>query len=175
MNSSSFNRLFIFVVMVLLQSFIFTKLPLTTYVQPCIYVLFILLLPVGHSRVTALLWAFCLGLCVDLLTSDVIGLNTAATVALAFIRPYLLKLFLPKSDIDAFIIPTSKTLGMRQFLGYSLLALLFHQTLFFLLDAFAFFDLFHTTLRILLSTISSVIFILLLQSMFNETRKTLYT
>jgi rod shape-determining protein MreD len=161
--------------MVLLQSFIFTKLPLTTYVQPCIYVLFILLLPVGHSRVTALLWAFCLGLCVDLLTSDVIGLNTAVTVALAFIRPHLLKLFLPKSDIDAFIIPTSRTLGMRQFLGYSSVSLLFHQTLFFLLDTFAFYDIFHTLLRILLSTICSVIFILLLQALFHESRKTFYT
>lgn len=175
MNSSSFRRLFIFVAMVLLQSFIFTRLPLTTYVQPCIYVLFILLLPVGHSRVTALLWAFCLGLCVDLLTSDVIGLNTAVTVALAFIRPHLLKLFLPKSDIDAFIIPTSKTLGMRQFLGYSSVSLLFHQTLFFFLDTFAFYDVFHTLLRILLSTICSVIFILLLQSLFHGSRKTFYT
>jgi rod shape-determining protein MreD len=161
--------------MVLLQSFIFTKLPLTTYVQPCIYVLFILLLPVGHSRTTALLWAFCLGLCVDLLTSDVIGLNTAVTVALAFIRPYLLKLFLPKSDIDAFIIPTSKTLGMRQFLGYSSLSLLFHQTLFFFLDTFTFYDIFHTLLRILLSTICSVIFILLLQALFHGSRKASYT
>ncbi|MDR0693789.1 MAG: rod shape-determining protein MreD [Prevotellaceae bacterium] len=175
MNSSSLRRLFIFVIMVLLQSFIFTKLPLTTYVQPCIYVLFILLLPVGHSRITALLWAFCLGLCVDLFTLDVIGINTAVTVALAFIRPYLLKLFLPKSDIDAFIIPTSKILGIRQFLGYSFLSLLFHQTLFFLLDAFAFYDIFHTLLRILMSTVCSVIFILLLQSLFHETRKTLYT
>ncbi|MDR1405925.1 MAG: rod shape-determining protein MreD [Prevotellaceae bacterium] len=161
--------------MVLLQSFIFTKLPLTTYVQPCIYVLFILLLPVGHSSVTSLLWAFCLGLCVDLLTLDIVGLNTAATVALAFIRPHLLKLFLPKSDIDAYIIPTSKTLGMRQFLGYASLSLLLHQTLFFLLDTFSFYDIIHTLLRILSSTVCSVLFIVLLQALFHESRKTSHT
>jgi rod shape-determining protein MreD len=170
MNKSSFRRLFIFVLMIALQSFIFTKLPLTTYLQSCVYALFILLLPVGHSRTAVLWWAFWLGLCTDLLTLDVVGLHTASTVALAFIRPTLLKLFLPKSDIDAYIVPTSKTLGMRQFLGYAFLALLFHQTIFFFLDAFAFYDILHTLLRILLSTAGSVVFIVLLQLLFHETR-----
>ncbi len=172
MNSASFRRVLLFILIVLMQSFIFSKLPLGAYMQPCIYILFILLLPVGYSKIKTLLWAFVLGLSIDLLSSNIIGINTAATVALAFVRPYLLKPFSPKSDVDAYTIPQLRTLGIRPFLGYAGLSVLFHQTLFFFLDAFAFYDILHTLLRIVLSMLCSTLFIVLLQALVPK-RKTI--
>jgi rod shape-determining protein MreD len=172
MNSLSLRRFFTFVIIVLLQSFIFDKLPLSTYVRPCIYLLFIVLLPFGYSQVKALLWAFALGLSIDLLTSDVIGINTAATVLAMMVRPYLLKLFSLKIDNDLYTLPSVKTLGLRPFFGYISLLLLLHQTVFFLMDSFALYDILLTIARILLSTLCSILLILALQSLFSGNRKT---
>jgi rod shape-determining protein MreD len=161
-----------FVTVVILQCFLFDKLPMGTFVQPNIYILFILLLPFGYPQIKALLWAFVLGLCIDLLSTDIVGLNTAATVFLAFLRPYLLRLFSQKSDMDAYISPDLRTLGTRPCIGYVTLAVIFHQTFFFLLDSFAFYDIYHTLLRIILSTICSTILILLSQILFSYQKKT---
>jgi len=164
MNSTFVRRLLAFTLVVLLQCFIFSKLPLGTYVQPCIYPLFVLLLPAGYSQVKALLWAFMLGLCIDLLSTDVIGINTMATVALALIRPYVLKLFLSKSDADAYLFPTIRTLGIRPFTGYVLLTMLGHQTLYYMLDSFTLANSVHTFARIALSTLCSATLVILLQA-----------
>jgi rod shape-determining protein MreD len=171
MNNTPLHRLLTFVLLVLLQCFIFSRLPLGTYVHPCIYILFILFLPFGYSRIVALLWAFMLGLAVDLLSTDIVGINAASLVALAYVRPYLLKLFSIKSDFDAYIVPSSATIGWRLCTGYVLLATLIHQLVFFFLDTFGFYDVMHTFLRILLSTLVSALFILLLQKMLPGNRK----
>ncbi len=171
MNSNAIQRTITFITVVLLQVFIFSRLPLGTYLQPSIYVGFILLLPYGYSQVRALLWAFSLGLCIDLLSTDVIGINAAALVALAFVRPYILKLFSTKSEFEAHATPVPRTIGLQPFIGYASISLLLHQSLFFFLDSFGFYDIFHTLLRIVASTVCSVLFIVLLQALLPESRR----
>jgi len=162
MNNNAIQRSIIFAVIVLLQCFIFSRLPLGTYLQPAVYIWFVLMLPFHYSQAKTLLWAFVLGFCIDLLTTDVIGINTAATVAIAFVRPQLLKLFSTKSEFDMLAIPTPRTLGLRPYIGYVTIAALLHQTVFFFLDSFGFYDIPHTLLRILASTACTVLFVALL-------------
>jgi len=157
------HKLFIFVVVILLQCFVFSRFAIGTYVQPSMYILFILLLPFAYSRIKTLWWAFALGFAIDLLLSDVIGLNIAAAVALAYMRPYLLKLFSNKMDFDTYVSPNAKIMGRFSFVGYIFLCVLVYHCLFFFLDSFGFYDISHTLLRILLSTLYSSLLILLLQ------------
>lgn len=57
---------------------------------------------VGHSRNALMLWAFFLGLAVDVF-SDTPGMNAAATVLLAFLRPTFLRLFVPRDTLDTLV------------------------------------------------------------------------
>jgi rod shape-determining protein MreD len=171
MNNPFFRRLVAFVLLILLQSFVLSRLPLGTYVQPCIYIFFILQLPFGYSRVAALLWAFALGFFVDLLSSDMIGIHIACTLVVAYVRPYVLKLFSPKMDFDTYLVPSFRTLGWRFGISYLLLMVGWHQSLFFFLDVFGFYDFWHTIVRIVLSTLCSVVFILVLQAVLPDNRK----
>jgi len=163
--NTSLHRILVFVVVILLQCFIFSRFSLGTYVQPSIYILFILFLPFAYSRVKTLLWAFLLGFLIDLFTSDVIGVNIAAVVAIAYFRPYILKLFSTKMDFDAYVVPNARVMGKVSFIGYILLCVLVFHVLFFFIDSFGFYDISHTLLRILLSTLCSFLLIILLQTL----------
>ncbi|MDR0667040.1 MAG: hypothetical protein LBF90_00285 [Prevotellaceae bacterium] len=172
MSNHSLSRFLWFTGLIAVQCFIFSRLPLGTFVFPCIYVLFILFLPFGYSRVWTMLWAFFMGLCVDLLSADVVGIHIASAVAVAFARSHILKLFSTKADFDAYAIPSSNTQGWQACSGYVCVSMMLYQAVFFLLDDFGFYDLAHTLLRILLSAICSAAFIMLLQTLWPNNRKT---
>ncbi|MDR0728614.1 MAG: hypothetical protein LBF19_00600 [Prevotellaceae bacterium] len=172
MNNHSLSRFLWITGLIAMQCLIFSRLPLGTFVYPCIYVLFILFLPFGYSRIFILLWAFFMGLCVDLLSSDVIGIHTAGAVMLAFARPLILKLFSTKTDFDVYALPSSKTQGWQACTGYVVLSMTLYHLVYFLLDDFGFYDIAHTLLRTLLSALCSTLFIMLLQTLLPNNRKT---
>jgi rod shape-determining protein MreD len=171
MNSNPLGRFLWASGLTVLQCFIFGRLPLGTFVFPCIYILFILFLPFGYSRIRTMLWAFGMGLSVDLLSTDLVGIHAAGAVTLAFARFYLLKLFSTKADVDAYAVPSSGTQGWRACTGYVLLSTVLYLSVYFLLDDFGAYDLADTFLRILLSALCSTLLILLLQAMLSNHRK----
>ena len=60
-----------------------------------------------------MLWAFFFGLTIDIF-ADTPGMNAAATVFLAFVRPTFLRLFTPRDTLDS-IIPSSGRWGFPLF------------------------------------------------------------
>ena len=92
---------------------------------PFLYVYLILKLESDTPRNAQMLWAFFLGLAVDIY-SDTPGMNAAATVLLAFVRPLLLRLFVPRDTTDSFV-PGIRTLGMAPFLKYITASVLLHH------------------------------------------------
>ncbi len=79
-----------FIVLVLVQVLILNNINFLGYINPYVYILFILLYPVKNNRTLFIFLSFLLGLCVDLFT-DSIGVNAAASVFIAYIRPPVLK------------------------------------------------------------------------------------
>ncbi len=166
MNNSFFRYLLWLLFFVLLQSLVFSQLPLGTYVYPMVYVLFILMLPIGYSRMAVLLWAFLTGLCIDIFTHSILGAHTSATVAMAYARPFILKLVTSKEDRENNVqLITKRNLGSRFFLTYISLAILLHHTIYFLIDTFSFFDFIHTVLLIVCSALLSILFVFFLSSL----------
>ena len=84
-----------FVGLVLLQVLILNNVHIAGYATPFLYIYLILKFESDVSRNALMLWAFFLGLAVDVL-SDTPGMNAAATVLLAFLRPTFLRLFVPR-------------------------------------------------------------------------------
>ena len=79
-----------FVVLVLVQVLIFNHIDFMGYINPYIYILFIILYPANNNRTLFIFLAFLLGLSVDVF-SDSGGVHAAACVTIAYIRPVFLK------------------------------------------------------------------------------------
>jgi rod shape-determining protein MreD len=171
MNTNFLRLLIYFILLVLFQDLVIDKLPLGTYIRPEIHAIFILLLPFNYSPTGTLVWAFALGLCIDIFSLGIIGLHAAALLVLAYFRPHLLKLVSQKDDLDSIAIPSPQNLGPRPYITYIALSILLYNTILFTLDTFSFANFHHLLLRILLSTIITTLFIILMQMAFMPKRK----
>ncbi len=90
MNSIVAKNSIRFIVLVALQVLVLNHINFLGYINPYLYILFIILYPVKNNRMLFIFISFLLGLSVDLF-SDSGGVHAAASVTLAFIRPAFLK------------------------------------------------------------------------------------
>ncbi len=79
-----------FLVLVLLQVIICSHINFLGYINPNIYILFIILYPVKNNRSLFIFMSFLLGLIIDLFL-DSGGIHAAACVFIAYARPIILK------------------------------------------------------------------------------------
>lgn len=79
-----------FIVLVLVQGLVLNHINFLGYINPYIYILFIILYPVKNNRSLFIFLSFLLGLSVDIF-SDSGGVHAAASVTIAFLRPGFLK------------------------------------------------------------------------------------
>ena len=110
------HRIGWFIGLVLLQVLILNSVHIAGYATPFLYIYFILKFSSGTSRNELMLWAFFFGLTIDIF-SDTPGMNAAATVLLAFLRPSLLRLFTPSSVSRTFYFPFSTYVPRLSFPG----------------------------------------------------------
>lgn len=123
-----------FICLVLLQVLILNNVHIAGYATPFLYIYLILKFESDVSRNTLMLWAFFLGLTVDVF-SDTPGMNAAATVLLAFLRPIFLRLFVPRDTLDT-LIPAVRTMGIFPFLKYLVICVLVHHGMLLTLEFF---------------------------------------
>ena len=148
------HRMGWFVGLVLLQVLILNNVHIAGYATPFLYVYFILKFASGTSRNELMLWAFFLGLTVDVF-SDTPGMNAAATVLLAFLRPIFLRLFVPRDTLDT-LIPAVRTMGIFPFLKYLVICVLVHHGMLLTLEFFSFAHIGTLLLRVVTSTLLTV-------------------
>jgi rod shape-determining protein MreD len=152
----------LFVLLIMLQILLFNNIQFSGYVNPYVYLMFILLLPVEIPSWLLLLSAFLSGLVMDFF-SGTPGMHSFATVLAGFVRPYILRVISPRDGYEPGSSPSMVTYGIRWFLTYTLLMVLIHHTALFYVEVFRFTDFFRTMLRVLLSSFFSITFILLLE------------
>ncbi len=152
----------IFILLILVQVLLFNNIQFSGYVNPYVYIMFILLLPVEIPSWLLLLLSFMTGFVMDIF-SGTPGMHTAATVLAGFSRPYVLRVIAPRDGYDATSDPSMITYGFKWFFSYTLLIVLIHHFALFYLEVFRFTDFFRTMLRFLLSSVFSITFILLIE------------
>lgn len=155
----------IFIVLVLTQGLILNNIELGGYINPYLYVLFILLLPFETPPWITLLVAFILGLSVDTFTST-LGIHTSATVFLAFARKYVLKLIEPRGGYEFGTEPQLQYMGLNWFLIYSVFLVFLHHLFLFFVESFKFSQFFSTIGRVLVSSFFTLILVFIVQ-LFN--------
>jgi rod shape-determining protein MreD len=162
MINSIFRFGLIFILLILLQVLLFNNIQFSGYVNPYVYIMFILLLPIEIPSWLLLLLAFGTGLIMDFFSGSP-GMHTSATVLAGFVRPNVLRIVSPKDGYESGSDPSMFIYGFRWFFLYTLLMVLIHHTALFYLEVFRFADFFRTMLRVILSTIFTVTFILLIE------------
>lgn len=151
-----------FIVLVLAQVLIINNIQVNGYIVPYLYVLFILLMPFETPKWLLIMAAFALGLSVDLFTQTP-GMHAAASVFMAFLRPYILEMSAPRDGYEAGTFPRVYYYGFQWFLRYTVILVLAHHFILFYIEVFRLSEFFSTFLRVLLSSLVSVILIMLSQ------------
>jgi rod shape-determining protein MreD len=152
----------IFILLILLQVLLFNNIQFSGYVNPYVYIMFILLLPIDIPSWLLLILSFVTGLIIDFFSGSP-GMHTSATVLVAFTRPYILRIVSPSDGYESGSDPSMLSYGFRWFFFYALLVVLVHHTALFYLEVFRFAEFFRTMLRVLLSSVFSMTFILLIE------------
>ena len=145
-----------------LQFLIIDNIQFSGYVNPVVYLLFIILLPFEIEAWIVLPLSFMTGLIVDIF-SGTPGMHPSATVAAGFVRPYILAVVAPRDQYDQGVMPGIRGYGLKWFASYVTFMVLVHHFILFYVDVFRFEDFFSTLLRVLLSSLFSVVFIILIQ------------
>ena len=149
-----------FIVLIFLQVFLLKNITLYNLSSPYLYILFIMLLPFETPNVLLFGLAFITGLTIDAFY-DTPGLHAAACVLMAFVRIIFINLTVQKEGFDNEPEPTLSIMGFRWFFTYIIVLTLFHHFFLFNLEAFNFFDLEYTLMRVVLSSIFTLFLILL--------------
>ena len=160
--------IFRFILLVAVQVIVLNNIRLGGYINPFIYVLFIMQLPVRIPKTLLLVIAFATGLCIDIF-SDTLGMHAAASVFLGFARPAILRAIAPRDGYEADASPSMSQMGLNWFLLYTFIAVLIHHFVLFYVEVFRFTEFFSTLLRVSLSSLVTIIFILISQFLFGKT------
>ena len=146
-----------------LQATVFNRLHLLGLATPLVTPLFLLFLPINEGRTTTLTRAFALGLLTDFIGGTP-GLNSAALVATAMVRPALLRLFVPREHEDD-LVPSYRSMGALKHISLMTSVVVVHHLVYFALEALNYFT--HTALLVSLglSTALSLVVMMALDTL----------
>jgi len=136
MNNNLFKILFQFIGLILLQVVVFNNIHLFGYVNPYIYVAWVLLYPLKSERGLFLILSFLLGLSIDFFSNSG-GINAASLLFIAYIRLPLLTSLLRKVDLDYLLFHVSK-MPFAKLLTYISILVFTHHIVLFSLEYFSF-------------------------------------
>jgi hypothetical protein len=133
---------------------------------PYLYFIFILWLPFSISRLGLLLAGFAAGLLLDYFTNTP-GLHAAACVLIAYVRPFLINILIPKDTSEFnYREPSPRALGLAPYSVYVFVLTLLHNTYLLLLEFLHFGTFIDFLVKILSTTAISLLLIFTVELLF---------
>lgn len=160
------NNIVLFFSLILLQVLVFNNMLLFGYINPMVYILFVILFPIRKERGLFLVSSFLLGLTIDFFL-DSGGTNAAATLAIAYFRLPILKWLMRKSEIDFLIFKITK-LPFVKLLGFISILTLVHHFIIFSVEYFNFAEILTILSRTILTSIFTIILIIFSLLLLNK-------
>jgi rod shape-determining protein MreD len=167
--SNSLMTVIRFLALVAIQVLVMNKVQFNGYLNPYIYILFILVLPLRTSPLLMIMAGFILGIVVDFY-SGMMGIHTAATLFVSYFRNRIMKVVIGITEEDFVAVPGLKTLGSFRFIYYAAVITLIHHLILFYLEVFSFHNSADTLLRVLANAVVSLLFMIIAMILF-ERRK----
>ena len=171
MNSQLvFRNIGRFFLLMLLQLFVFDNIYLGGYINPCLYLLFVAMLPTGMNAIPMMLLAFGTGLLADI-SSNMMGFNTFACTAMGFLRGVWLDKILRGDNENEIDTPSIRTVPYQQYLLYLFLFFFIFNLLYHSLLVFDIREFFSILLTAILSTLITCILAILYQTLIFKKEK----
>lgn len=158
-----------FLFLIGLQVVLFNHIQWSGYVNPYVYILFILLLPVEIPNWLLLIIALITGLTIDMFGSSG-GMHAAATVGMAFARPFILKLISPRDGYEAETRLSPQVMGIKWFITYLSIMVFIHHVLYFYIEVFRFNEFFITLFKALLNSAITIAIIIIGEYLFGQSK-----
>ena len=156
------NRLLMFVVLLAVQALVLNHVWLLNVATPLLYVYFAITFPRNTEKGEVLVWCFFLGLLIDIF-SNTPGLAAGTLTLIGMTQTYLVELFVPRDSVENLEV-SAATLGWGKFSMLSGILTLIYCLLFFILEAFNFFDWQLWILRAVFSTVLTLLLMLAIES-----------
>ena len=169
MIQTLFHRLgFVFVV-IILQVFVFNHIILWDYAVPLLGVMVLLRTPLDAGRISNMLLAFFSGLVLDAFSNSP-GVAAGAMTFTAFVQYSLLHAIVPKDAVED-AVPSMKLLGKYNYVFYIAILMAVHHFMYFLLEAFSFFNAMDLLIRFLGSYALSMVLALSIEFLLSSKEK----
>jgi rod shape-determining protein MreD len=167
MSQVLFANIIRFILLVPIQVLVLDNINLGGYINPYLYVLFILMLPFEIPGWALLFLSFMTGLTIDMF-SGTPGMHAAASTLIAYLRPMVARRVGDNREIEPGMQPSIMSMGFSWFFMYSLILVFVHHFALFLIEVFRFSGIFSILLRTLYSTLFTLTLIILVQYLFGR-------
>src|SRR5579863_3402552 len=158
-----------FFLLLLAQVLVFSNLNFSSFINPYVYPLFILLLPFETPRWLLMLIGLASGLALDVFLGSM-GMHAAAGLLIGYLRPFLINIITPKGT-EFEISPNVYAQGITWFVVYLGIAMTVYLSFYFLLEAATFLNFIILVFKIILSAFVSVAFMLIFRYLFSARQK----
>jgi len=118
---------------VLLQVLVLNQILFYAYINPFLYVILIITLPLKTPKWFLLIYAFFLGFLIDLFSSS-LGFHSTATILIAFLKPFISKITIPHNILGDTDKITLKKIGNKAYITFSILLILIHNSCLFIIE-----------------------------------------
>jgi hypothetical protein len=156
-----------FALFILVQVYLLNKIPfLHQFIIPILYYLFILWQPFHISRAGLMVLAFFYGLILDYFMTTP-GLHAAACVLIAFLRPFIIMILVPRDSSEFnYREPSPQSMGWTPYLVYALVLTLFHHSYLFLLEFLSFGNFLNFLIKVAATTAISMLLVITTEMLF---------
>ncbi|NER18270.1 rod shape-determining protein MreD [Spongiivirga citrea] len=168
MNNVVFKFIGLFILLVLTQVLVFNNIDFAGYIDPYLYIIFILLYPFKSNQTLFIFISFLLGLTIDMFLNSG-GINAAACLLIAYVRPIVLKLSFGTS-YEYQSIKIENTFFSERF-KYFLFMITIHHLVLFALEIFNIAQILSILKKTLFSGIFTLILSLLVISLFSRKKE----
>jgi len=155
-----------FFLLLMMQILIFSNINFSSFINPYVFPLFILLLPFETPRWLLMVLGFFSGLALDIFLGST-GMHAAACLLIGYLRPFLISIITPKGT-EFEISPNIYGQGLTWFAVYLGVATSLYLGFYFLMEAATFLNFFFLLIKIILSAIVSVAFMLIFLYLFSS-------
>ncbi len=156
----------LFATALLSQVLFFDNLALSVQLSPLVYILFILLLPIETPQYLMLALGVTTGFVMDA-TMGTDGLNSIATIFIAFFRAPIIRVLFGKERATQRGVPSEMLFGASDFLRYICVIVLLHHAIFFGFETLSLSRFYTLLWRYALSCSVTILFVWLMARLYN--------
>ena len=133
MNKLYFKYLSLLPIYVLLQVLVLNQILFSAYINPFLYLLLIISLPLKTPKWFLLIYAFLLGFVIDLFSSS-LGFHSTASVLIVFVKPIISKITIPHNILGEMDEISLQKIGVKAYVTFSSLLIVIHSNCLFMLE-----------------------------------------